>query len=165
MAVGRDLDAVDQEVEQVLDGCGCAVVDRGAEQFADSFELFARGNGRGGGAGLCGEFVAAVDEVVALLGQFFYAGSADLVGHVAGFEGAQVAVERGGGVADLGFDAGQLVGQVGLVAVDLGDGLGDGVLEQVDVGVGVKHGVDDGRFESVGAHALCGAGAFAFGLS
>jgi hypothetical protein len=45
-----------------------------------------------------------------------------VVGHAAGFEGAQVAVERCGGVADLGVVGGEFGFEAWSVVVELGAG-------------------------------------------
>ena len=52
------------------------------------------------------QLVLVGDEFLASVGQLLDAGGAGGVGHGAGFEGAEVAVEGGGGVVKLGLGAG-----------------------------------------------------------
>ena len=54
-----------------------------------------------------------VGELSSAGGQVFNAGRAGVVGHGAGFERAEVAVERGVGLAELPVDAGELPFDVG----------------------------------------------------
>lgn len=80
--------------------------------------------------------------------------AAYLLGHGGGFERAQVAVERGGRVADLRGGGGKFGFEAGAVVVVLCAGRGECFPEVVEVVVGVDERVDDGGLEAVDGLAL-----------
>jgi len=99
MAVGRDLDTVDQLAKQLLDGVGIAVLDDPADLGADGSELLGGRELRAGCPDLLGQLLSMGGQLVAALRELGDAGRADSCGHLVGLEGSQVVVEAGLGVA------------------------------------------------------------------
>ncbi|MBW3604377.1 MAG: hypothetical protein KY460_05575 [Actinobacteria bacterium] len=142
--VGVDVDSRDESGEQVLDEVGWAVVDGVPEGDGHVFELVARWWTRGA-VERGGELVAVLGEFVTLGGEILDAGGAHLLGHGGGLERAQVAVERGGRVADLRGGGGEFGFEARAVVVVVCAGRGECLLEVIEVAVGVDERVDDGR--------------------
>jgi hypothetical protein len=93
-----DIDTVDELVDDLLDDVGTAVVHRPPELLACDAQLGGTRQLRGGCPDLTSEFVAPCRQFGATFRQLDEAGSAQGVGHRAGLEGPQVAVDGGRGL-------------------------------------------------------------------
>ncbi|MDA8359264.1 MAG: hypothetical protein M0Z95_23845 [Actinomycetota bacterium] len=111
------------------------------------------------------ELVAPGLQGAGTLAEVADARSEHVVADGAGLEGADVALDGGFGLFQLGG------GGVDLVAVLVGGGGdllgldGDGACDEVGVGVEGEEGVEDGGFYDIGADALAVAGVFAVALA
>ncbi|MDQ3453700.1 MAG: hypothetical protein M3493_13560 [Actinomycetota bacterium] len=152
-SLGQDVDGGDEPSQQVLDHGGGSFVEGLPQRRGDVFEVLAGRHG-GGSVEAGGHVVSVVGQFLSAGGEFLDSWCAHGVGHAAGLEGAQVAVESGGGVADLGVGGSQLLLEAGSVVVELGHGDVEGLLELVEVAVGGEQCVDDAVLQVLGGNAL-----------
>ncbi|MDA8037873.1 MAG: hypothetical protein M0Z69_01690 [Actinomycetota bacterium] len=144
MVVGRDLDAVDQLGEELLHDVGAGVVDHALDLDADlADELAARKLGDGG-TQLGDQLIAMRGELVSAGGQLGDARGAEIGGHRASLERAQVAVEGGDRLAKLGLGARVLGFEAGPLVADLGVDLVDALFEDLEPAEGVEQAGADG---------------------
>ncbi|MDA8391798.1 MAG: hypothetical protein M0Z87_03155 [Actinomycetota bacterium] len=144
MVVGRDLDAVDQLAEELLHDVGAGVADHALDFGADLADELAARNLGDGGTQLGGQLLAMRAELVSASRKFGDAGCAEIGGHRASLEGAQVAVEGGDRLAKLGLGARVLGFEAGPFVGDLGVDLVDALFEDLEVAEGVEQAGADG---------------------